>query len=157
MSGDAHHITSPPDNGEGAQLAMRMCLKDGLIDPAEVDYINAHGTSTQQGDVAETRAVKAVFGDHARKLVFNSTKSMTGHLLGAAGGLEFWRLHPGRLDLQDSADHQSGHAGSRMRSVLGAQQDDRASDPGGAVQLLRLRRAQRDSRSPEIRRVTALL
>ena len=89
LSGDAHHITSPPDNGEGAQLAMRMCLKDGLIDPAEVDYINAHGTSTQQGDVAETRAVKAVFGDHARKVVFNSTKSMTGHLLGAAGGLEF--------------------------------------------------------------------
>ncbi len=89
LSGDAHHITSPPDNGEGAQLAMRMCLKDGLIDPAEVDYINAHGTSTPQGDVAETRAVKAVFGDHAHKLVFNSTKSMTGHLLGAAGGLEF--------------------------------------------------------------------
>lgn len=89
MSGDAHHITSPPENGEGAQQAMRTCLADGSIDPASVDYINAHGTSTPVGDVAETRAVKAVFGDHARKLIFNSTKSMTGHLLGAAGGLEF--------------------------------------------------------------------
>jgi 3-oxoacyl-[acyl-carrier-protein] synthase II len=89
LSADAYHITSPPENGEGAQHAMRACLKDGLIDPSEVDYINAHGTSTQVGDTAETRAVKAVFGEQARKLVFNSSKSMTGHLLGAAGGLEF--------------------------------------------------------------------
>jgi 3-oxoacyl-[acyl-carrier-protein] synthase II len=89
LSGDAHHITSPPENGEGAQAAMRMCLKDGLIAATEVDYINAHGTSTPLGDAAETRAVKAVFGEQATKLVFNSTKSMTGHLLGAAGGLEF--------------------------------------------------------------------
>ena len=68
---------------------MRLCLADGKIDPKDVGYINAHGTSTPQGDVAETEAVKAVFGEQARKLVFGSTKSMTGHLLGGAGALEF--------------------------------------------------------------------
>jgi 3-oxoacyl-[acyl-carrier-protein] synthase II len=88
-SGDAYHITSPAENGEGAQRAMRACLADGRIDPKDVGYINAHGTSTEQGDIAETQAVKAVFGEHARKLIFGSTKSMTGHLLGAAGALEF--------------------------------------------------------------------
>jgi 3-oxoacyl-[acyl-carrier-protein] synthase II len=88
-SGDAYHITSPAEHGEGAQRAMRACLADGGIDPRRVGYVNAHGTSTQQGDVAETEAVKAVFGEHARSLVFGSTKSMTGHLLGAAGALEF--------------------------------------------------------------------
>jgi 3-oxoacyl-[acyl-carrier-protein] synthase II len=89
LSGDAHHMTQPAPEGEGAQRAMRDCLADGQIDPRDVDYINAHGTSTDQGDIAETQAVKAVFGEQARKLVFGSTKSMTGHLLGAAGGLEF--------------------------------------------------------------------
>jgi 3-oxoacyl-[acyl-carrier-protein] synthase II len=88
-SGDAYHITSPAENGEGAQRAMRACLADGKIDPQDVGYINAHGTSTEQGDIAETQAVKAVFGEQARKLIFGSTKSMTGHLLGAAGALEF--------------------------------------------------------------------
>jgi len=89
LSGDAHHMTQPAPGGEGAQRAMRDCLADGQIDLRDVDYINAHGTSTDQGDIAETEAVKAVFGEQARKLVFGSTKSMTGHLLGAAGGLEF--------------------------------------------------------------------
>ena len=89
LSADAYHITSPPENGEGAQRAMRACLEDGRIDPKDVGYINAHGTSTEQGDIAETEAVKAVFGEQARRLVFGSTKSMTGHLLGAAGALEF--------------------------------------------------------------------
>jgi 3-oxoacyl-[acyl-carrier-protein] synthase II len=89
LSGDAYHITSPAENGEGAQRAMRACLADGKIDPKDVGYINAHGTSTEQGDIAETQAVKAVFGEQARKLIFGSTKSMTGHLLGAAGALEF--------------------------------------------------------------------
>ena len=88
-SGDAYHMTSPAPAGEGAQRAMRAALTDRGIDPRSVGYINAHGTSTEQGDVAETEAVKAVFGDHARNLVFGSTKSMTGHLLGAAGALEF--------------------------------------------------------------------
>jgi len=88
-SGDAYHMTSPAPAGEGAQRAMRAALSDRGIDPATVGYINAHGTSTEQGDVAETEAVKSVFGEHARDLVFGSTKSMTGHLLGAAGALEF--------------------------------------------------------------------
>jgi 3-oxoacyl-[acyl-carrier-protein] synthase II len=89
MSADAYHMTQPAPEGKGAQLAMRGALKDAGVAPDQIGYINAHGTSTPHGDVAETLAVKAVFGDHARKLVFGSTKSMTGHLLGATGGLEY--------------------------------------------------------------------
>jgi len=89
LSADAYHITSPAEGGEGAQRAMRSALDDGRIDIKDVGYINAHGTSTPQGDIAETRAVKAVFGEQANQLVFGSTKSMTGHLLGGAGALEF--------------------------------------------------------------------
>jgi 3-oxoacyl-[acyl-carrier-protein] synthase II len=87
-SSDAHSMVQPPDGGEGAQRCMRMALKDARLDPERVDYINAHGTSTKQGDIAETVAVKTVFGDHAKKLAMSSTKSMTGHTLGAAGGIE---------------------------------------------------------------------
>jgi len=89
LSADAYHITQPAPEGGGAAKAMRDCLADGHIDPKDVGYINAHGTSTPQGDVAETQAVKAVMGEQAYQLVFGSTKSMTGHLLGGAGALEF--------------------------------------------------------------------
>lgn len=88
MSDDAYHITSPPESGEGAARSMRNALRDASLQPEEVDYINAHGTSTQVGDVAEVFATKTVFGRHAHKLAMSSTKSMTGHLLGAAGAIE---------------------------------------------------------------------
>jgi 3-oxoacyl-[acyl-carrier-protein] synthase II len=87
MSGDAHHITAPPDDGAGAVAAMRNALKDAGMNPDEVQYINAHGTSTPQGDLAETKAIKTVFGADTR-IAVNSTKSMIGHLLGAAGAVE---------------------------------------------------------------------
>ncbi len=85
---DAYHITSPSPGGYGAAKCMRMCLEDSDLDPNQVDYINAHGTSTPQGDVAETQAVKHVFGERAAKVAVSSTKSMTGHTLGAAGAIE---------------------------------------------------------------------
>jgi 3-oxoacyl-[acyl-carrier-protein] synthase II len=88
MSSDAHHITSPSDDGSGMIRVMKRALKDARLDTADIGYINAHGTSTQVGDRIETLAMKKVFGDHAYKLAVSSTKSMTGHLLGAAGGLE---------------------------------------------------------------------
>jgi 3-oxoacyl-[acyl-carrier-protein] synthase II len=88
MSGDAFHMTSPSENGEGGGRCMRAAIDDAGIDPSQIGYINAHGTSTPAGDVAETMGIKGVLGAHASKVMVSSTKSMTGHLLGAAGGIE---------------------------------------------------------------------
>ncbi len=88
MSGDAYHMTQPSEGGEGAARCMKNALRDAGIDASEIDYINAHGTSTPAGDVAETQAIKLACGDAARNMAISSTKSMTGHLLGAAGGIE---------------------------------------------------------------------
>jgi len=89
MSSDAFHISAPSDDGDGAIRCMQAALDDAKLNPEDVDYINAHGTSTPAGDIVETRAIKGVFGEHASKVMVSSTKSMSGHLLGAAGGFEF--------------------------------------------------------------------
>jgi 3-oxoacyl-[acyl-carrier-protein] synthase II len=88
MTGDGYHMTSPPPDGNGAVRCMQAALEDAQLDPNQVDYINAHGTSTELNDLYETRAIKAVFKEHAGSLAVSSTKSMTGHLLGGAGGVE---------------------------------------------------------------------
>jgi 3-oxoacyl-[acyl-carrier-protein] synthase II len=88
MSGDAYHMTSPAPEGEGGARCMQVALASAGINTDEVDYINAHGTSTPAGDICETQGIKSVFGEHAKKLMVSSSKSMTGHLLGAAGGIE---------------------------------------------------------------------
>ncbi len=102
MSGDAYHITAPEPDGRGAAYAMKMALDDAGLEPDKVDYINAHGTATGRGDVAETIAAKKIFGDHAHNLVINSTKSSIGHLLGAAGSIE---LLVTALSIRDSKIH----------------------------------------------------
>ena len=88
MTGDAYHLTQPAPKGEGAKRSMQLAMEDANLSPTDIDYINAHGTSTQINDKYETMAIKQAFGDHAYRLAVSSTKSMTGHLLGAAGGIE---------------------------------------------------------------------
>ncbi len=112
MSDDAYHMTAPSENGEGAAASMRNALRDAGIAPEAVQYVNAHGTSTEAGDVAESQAVESVFGEHARKLAVSSTKSMVGHLLGAAGAVEaifsvlaiVHNIAPPTINLENPAD-----------------------------------------------------
>ena len=111
MSGDAHHMTAPSENGEGGARSMVAAIRDAGIDPSAVGYINAHGTSTPQGDLAETMGIKSVLGAHAAKVMVSSTKSMTGHLLGAAGGVEAvfsaMAIHAGVIPPTINLDHPS--------------------------------------------------
>lgn len=101
-SDDAFHMTAPPENGEGGALSMANAIKDAKISPSDINYINAHGTSTLLGDIAETRGIKATFGDHAKKVAINSTKSMTGHMLGGTGAVE---LIVCALSIRDNVVH----------------------------------------------------
>ena len=111
MSGDAYHMTAPSENGEGAARCMANAIRDAAIDPAAIGYINAHGTSTPAGDLAETMAVKRALGDAAKSVMVSSTKSMTGHLLGAAGGVEAvfsaMALHTGTIPPTINLEHPS--------------------------------------------------
>jgi 3-oxoacyl-[acyl-carrier-protein] synthase II len=132
VSSDGGHITSPDAEGIGAAKAMRGALADAKLNPEQVGYINAHGTSTQLGDVAETRAVKSVFGSFAEEVSISSTKSQLGHLLGASGGVEMIFIV-----------HQLRIARPRLRFGLHAESAARTEAHGGHVEQLRLRRAQR--------------
>ncbi len=142
-SADAGHITQPDEAGTGAAQAMELALRDARLEPTDIDYINAHGTSTPLGDQAETVAIKTVFGDHARKVSISSTKSQLGHLLGASGGVELVISVLARARWRHSADDQSRKSRSEMRPRLHAQPGPRAQDQRGHVQQLRLRRPQR--------------
>ena len=153
MSGDAYHITSPPEDGEGARLAMANAIKDAAINPSEVQYLNAHATSTPLGDRAETIAMKRAFGDHAKKLAVSSTKSMTGHLLGAAGVVEaiFSILAIRDQVAPATINYRTPDPG--LRSGLRAQHGAPDEDRDGVVEFLRLRRHQRLAHLPPLQRL----
>ncbi len=126
-SADAYHLTAPSEDGNGAARAMRRALQDAGLAPEDVDYINSHGTSTLAGDPVEVQAVKSVFGEHAHHLMMNSTKSMTGHLLGAAGGLEAAITASGAGARGRPTYDQPGTCGSSMRPRFRSQSGSDAS------------------------------
>lgn len=115
MSSDAYHMTSPPENGAGAALAMANALRDAGIEASQIGYVNAHGTSTPAGDKAEAQAVKTIFGEAASRVLVSSTKSMTGHLLGAAGAVEsIYSI----LALRDQAVPPTINTDNRMKVAI---------------------------------------
>ena len=150
MSADAFHVTAPPDDGDGAFRVMRNAMRDAGIEPQQVDYINAHGTSTEVGDRAETMAIKRAFGEHAYKVAVSSTKSMTGHLLGGAGGLEAGISVMAIRDqiAPPTINHENPDAGCDLDYVPAARppHEDRICP----LQQLRLRRDQRLSDFQEV-------
>ena len=155
MTGDAHHITAPPEDGNGARRAMQLAMKDGGLNPSDVQYINAHATSTPLGDVAETIAIKGAFGDDARKIAVSATKSVTGHLLGAAGVVEAIfatlsirdQIAPPTMNL-----HNPGEGCDLDYVPLTAAPH---AHRRGALQLLRLRRHQRHAGAAPFHRLNA--
>ena len=155
MTADAYHMTAPDPDGDGAVRAMTDALRDGGVRPEDVGYINAHGTSTPYNDRTETLAIKQVFGDHARRLAVSSTKSMTGHLLGAAGGIEaivtVLALQQGILP--PTINYDKPDPDCDLDYVPNAAR--KAQVDAGGLERLRVRRHQRDPRLPALARLTA--
>ena len=143
LSGDAYHITAPSEDGDGALRAMQAALKRAKLKPDDIDYINAHGTSTPLGDEIELGAVKRLFGDAAYKLSMSSTKSAIGHLLGAAGAVEAIFSHPGHPRQVVPPTLNLDNPSRRLRHRPGAQAGQGAQGPCCAVEFVRLRRHQR--------------
>ncbi len=143
MSSDAYHMTSPPENGAGAALAMANALRDAGIEASQIGYVNAHGTSTPAGDKAEAQAVKTIFGEAASRVLVSSTKSMTGHLLGAAGAVESIysilalrdQAVPPTINL-DNPDEGCDWISYRMKHVRSAEWNTRCVTPSASVALM---------------------
>ena len=156
MSADAFHITAPSEDGDGGMRVMQAALNHAGVQPQQVDYINAHGTSTPFNDRLETLAIKRLFGDHARKLAISSTKSMTGHLLGAAGGLEagITVLAIRHQVIPPTINYETPDPACDLDYVPNTKRA--VEDRVRAVELVRLRRHQRRAAVQEIRELQLL-
>ncbi len=139
---DAFHITQPAQDGEGGAKAMQMALRKAGMTTADIDYINAHGTSTAMNDKCETMAIKSVFGEQAYRIPVSSTKSMMGHLIGAAGAIEAIVCVLAIQNGHSAAHHQPGKRGPGLRPRLRTEHTPATESQGRHVQLLRIRRAQ---------------